>query len=176
MGRALSEEEKARPLEIAATNPDWQVARCAAILALNTTMRGREIKNLLWGDVNLVDRTLTIRQSKTETGERVIPLNSEAMKIVIELVRRAEAFDGANLNNYVFPACENGKIDPTKPQQTWHRAWRRLTRTIRCPACGQLQNPGETCRNKECKADIRKVISPVPDYASTPCAITQLPS
>jgi site-specific recombinase XerC len=56
VGRALSEQEKARLLKIAATNPAWQVVRCAAILALKTTMRGCELKNLLWRDINLVGR------------------------------------------------------------------------------------------------------------------------
>src|SRR5215469_7839286 len=25
-----------------------------------------------------------------------------------------------------FPACENGKIDPTRPQKSWRSAWRSL--------------------------------------------------
>jgi integrase len=73
VGRALSAEEKAGLLEVAAVNPNWQLVRCAAILALNTTMRGCELKNLQWRDVDLVDRTLTVRRSKTDAGERVIP-------------------------------------------------------------------------------------------------------
>jgi Phage integrase family len=43
----------------------------------------------------------------------------------------------------------------------WRTAWRNLTRAILCPACGHLQNPGETCRSEECKADIRGVKSPL---------------
>ena len=30
---------------------------------------------------------------------------------------------------------------------------------VQCPACGQLQKPGETCRNKECGADVSKIKS-----------------
>jgi integrase len=160
VGRALSPDEKARLLQVSATNPDWQTVRCAAILALNTTMRGCELKSLRWRDVNLIDRTLTIQKSKTEAGERVIPLNAEAMGVIAELLKRAETFDGANLNNYVFPACENGHIDPTRHQTTWRTAWRRLTRAINCPACDKLQDPGKVCCNEECKADISKVKGP----------------
>jgi len=130
-------------LELAATNPDWQTVRWSSILALNTTMRGCELKNLLWRDVNLLDGTLTIRQSKTEAGERVIPLNAEAMQAIQELLKRAKTLKGAKLDNYVFPACENSKIDPTRPQTTWRTAWRRLTRAVKCPACGQLQDPAK---------------------------------
>ena len=61
----------------------------------------------------------------------------------------------------MFPACENGRIDPTRPQTSWRTAWRRLTRAIQCPSCGKLQNPGETCRNQKCKVDIRGVKSPL---------------
>jgi hypothetical protein len=42
----------------------------------------------------------------------------------------------------------------------WRTAWRRLTRVIHCLACGHFQDPGETCSNDECKADISKVKSP----------------
>jgi len=42
----------------------------------------------------------------------------------------------------------------------WRTTWRNLTRAIHCPACGELQKPGEKCQNKECGADISKVKSP----------------
>jgi integrase len=79
---------------------------------------------------------------------------------VVELYRRAQTFDGREADYYVFPACENGRIDPTRPQTTWRTAWRRLTRAILCPACDELQDPGEACQNEKCKADIRGVKSP----------------
>jgi integrase len=161
VGRALSQDEKNRLLQVAASNPDWLVTRCAAILALNTTMRGCELKGLQWRDVNLLDGSVVVRRSKTEAGERVIPLNVNAVAAIHELFRRAEAWDGTAVNHYVFPACENGNVNPLKPQETWRTAWRKLTRTIQCPTCGQLQNPGETCRNKNCHADIRKVRSSI---------------
>src|SRR5271154_4668687 len=90
VGRAMAHEEKVRLLRLAAMRPEWQVARCAAILALNTTMRGCELKGLRWRDVNLLERMLTVRRSKTEAGERVIPLNSDAMVTILELYKRAQ--------------------------------------------------------------------------------------
>jgi integrase len=133
------------------------------LLALNTTMRGCELKGLRWRDVNLLDRILIVRRSKTEAGERVIPLNKDAMAAILELYKRAQAVGVTDLNHYVFPAYENDRIDPTRPQTSWRTAWRRLTRAIQCPECGQLQNPGETCCNAECGADIRNVKSPLAD-------------
>ncbi len=161
VGRALAPEEKTRLLKTAALRPEWKVARCAAVLALNTTMRGCELKGLRWRDVNLLDTLLTIRRSKTDAGERVIPLNREALGAIKELYQRAQKFAATEPEHFVFPACENGNIDATRPQKGWRTAWRHLTRAIRCPACGLLQNPAKECRNEDCKADIRKFKSPL---------------
>ena len=159
VGRALSSDEKASLLRIAESRPEWQVVRCAAVLALNTTMRGCELKGLRWRDVNLVDATLTINRSKTEAGERTIPLNREAMAAILELYKRAQALGATELGHYVFPACENERVDPTRAQQSWRTAWRKLTRVVQCPACGQLQNPADKCSNEECSVDVHELKS-----------------
>ena len=128
VGRVLSHGEKLHLLRKAASRPEWQTARCAAILALNTTMRGCELKGLRWRDVDLLGRTLTVGQSKTEAGERVIPLNRDAMAAMVEMYRRAKVVRDPKPEHCVFPACENGKIDPAKPQRSWRTAWRSLTK------------------------------------------------
>jgi integrase len=102
---------------------------------------------------------LTVRRSKTEAGERVIPLNSDAMATILELYKRAQAVGATDLNHYVFPACENDRIDPLRPQTTWRTAWRKLTRAVQCPACGEVQNPADKCCNRKCGADIRDLRS-----------------
>ena len=160
VGRALSPELKAKLLAMAGSRPEWQAVRCAIVLALNTTMRGCELKGLRWRDVDLLDRMLTIRRSKTEAGERVIPLNREALGAIIELYRRSQAKKINEPDHYVFAACENLRFDATRPQASWRTAWRHLTRAIRCPACALLQDPADNCRNDECRADIHKVKSP----------------
>ncbi len=162
IGRVLTPQQKARLLKMADSKPDWLNAKLAQILALNTTMRSCEIKGLRWSDVNLIERTLTIGRNttKTDAGERVIPLNGNAMSAIVELYRRAQDDKATEPDHYLFPACENNKIDPTRPQKSWRTAWRRLTRAIQCPTCSLQQDPGETCRNLECKADIRNIKSP----------------
>jgi integrase len=161
IGRAMSHEEKLRLLSLAARRGEWQVLRCAVVLALNTTMRGCELKGLRWRDVNLIDRMLTVWRSKTDAGERVIPLNDHAMVAILELYKRAEAIGASDFAHYVFPACENDRIDPTRPQATWRTAWRKLTRAVECPTCGVLQNPAEKCCNEKCRTDIHEVRSPL---------------
>jgi integrase len=161
VGRALSYEEKLKLLKTAATRPEWQNAAWAATLALNTTMRGCEIKQLCWRDIDMLDRALTIRKSKTEAGERVIPLNADAWNAILSLYRRAKCLGEVRPEHYVFPACEASHIDPTRPQSSWRTAWRNLTRLIQCSACGKQQGPTETCSNPICKADLKKVTSPL---------------
>jgi Phage integrase family len=67
--------------KLAATKPEWQNARLAALLALNTTMRAGEIRGLRWHAVDLIERTITVRRNttKTDAGERVIPLNIDSL-------------------------------------------------------------------------------------------------
>jgi len=161
VGCALSPELKAKLLAIAGSRPEWQAVRCAVILALNTTMRGCELKGLRWRDVDLLDRMLTIRRSKTEAGERVIPLNSSAMGAIVELYRRSQGKKICEPANYVFAGCENRKFDGTRPQASWRTAWRHLTRAIYCPACGQLQDPAKNCRNENCGAELQNFKSPL---------------
>jgi integrase len=77
----------------------------------------------------LFEKTLFIRRegTKTDAGSRVIPLNRAAILALADLRNRAEKLDSAKPEHYVFPACENGRIDPTKPMKGWRTAWRSLT-------------------------------------------------
>jgi integrase len=161
IGLALAYEEKLRLLRIAGQNEEWQRAGAAISLALCTTMRGCEIKRLQWREIDFLNRTLLVRTSKTEAGQRLIPLNVEAYEIVMRLRERAKAFHGIDPQHHVFPACEHGHVDPTRSQKSFRTAWRNLTRAIECPACNRLQKPGKACTNKECQADIRGIKSPL---------------
>ena len=86
---------------------------------------------------------------------------SDATATILELYKRAQAVCATDLNHYVFPACENDRIDPTRPQTTWRTAWRRLTRAVYCPGCECLQNPADKCCNEKCGRDIKDFKSPL---------------
>jgi integrase len=109
------------------------VAKCAAIITLNTTMRGGELKTLHWADGNLADKLVTVRKSKTAAGLRVIPINAHAFAAFAELLKRSQAFNGTDPSHYVFPACEHGDVDPTVPMHSWRTAWRGLTKAAGLP-------------------------------------------
>src|SRR5438094_6943538 len=115
------------------TRPTWESAYFAAMLALNTTCRGCELKGIRWRDVNLLNQAVVIQQSKTAAGQRVIPLNRDAMQIIMAMRRRAEKLGETLPDHYVFFACENGNLDPSKPQKSWRTAWRNLTKKAGLP-------------------------------------------
>jgi integrase len=66
-----------------------------AVLALNTTMMGCELKGLRWKDVNLFEKSFAIqRQStKTDAGARVIPLNRGAVLALANCATVARNWD-----------------------------------------------------------------------------------
>src|ERR1022692_5226644 len=147
IGRALTEEDKQRLLKTAVMRPEWETAYLAAILYLNTTARGCELKALQWSDIDLFARTLTIRKSKTAAGERTVPLTDVAASALARLRRRAEGFGPVESSHYVFAAFVpkfkfSGKkvidysvagFDPTRHLNSWRSAWRTLTKKAGLP-------------------------------------------
>ena len=126
VGKVLTADQKKLLFEVASTKEDWMVVYCAAVLAVSTTCRGIELKHLKWQDVDLFDKWIMIRRSKTEAGHRPIPLNGDALAALARLRKRAETNGATEPEHYVFPTCEHGIIDATKPQKTWRTSWRSL--------------------------------------------------
>jgi len=126
IGRAMTMDEELRLAKTAEMKPEWQNARLAMVLALNTTMRACEINGLRWNDIDFLNATVTIRRSKTAAGQRLIPLNDDAMSAIRELYGRASNTGGAATDHYFFCACENGCLDHARPQKSRRSAWRSL--------------------------------------------------
>ena len=146
-GRALTEDDKQRLLKTAVMRPEWETAYLAAILCLNTTARGCELKGLQWSDVDLFDRTVTVRKSKTDAGVRAIPLTDVACSALARLRTRAESFGPVDPAHYVFASYVSRRVfhgtavvgsnltefDPTKHVNSWRSAWRTLTKKAGLP-------------------------------------------
>jgi integrase len=142
IGRALTDEDKQRLLKTAVLRPEWETAYLAAMICLNTTARGCELKGLKWEDVDLFGKAMTIRKSKTQAGERTIPLTPVACSAFARLLTRAESFGPVHTTHYVFAAFVpkftfSGKkvvdysvtgFDPTRHVHSWRSAWRTLTK------------------------------------------------
>ena len=147
VGKALTEEEMQKLLKTAVMRPEWETAYLAAVLCLNTTARGCELKGLQWSDVNLFGKTLTIRKSKTAAGERVVPLTDVAVSALGRLRRRAEGFGAVDGSHYVFAAFvakfkfSGNRVvdysvtgfDPSRHVNSWRSAWRTLTKKAGLP-------------------------------------------
>jgi integrase len=126
----MSDEDEALLLTACEAN---LLLRTVVILSLNTALRKNEIRTLRWSQIDLLGRTLTVGRTKTEGGSgRVIPLN---ITVYAALVRWAGRFPAARPKEYIFPACEDAridckkpdlsKIDPSQPIKSWRTAWRR---------------------------------------------------
>jgi integrase len=126
-GRVLTQQEESRLFQVASSKPGWVVAYAAGLIAASTTCRGCELKALKWKDVDLFSETASIPDSKTDEGVRLVALNPDAVAGFLILLDRARLVNGDGQDHYVFPACEHGHIDPTRPQKTWRTAWRSLT-------------------------------------------------
>jgi integrase len=147
IGKALTEEEKQRLLKTAVMRPEWETAYLAAILCLNTTARGCELKGLQWSDVDLFARTLTIRKSKTVAGERIVPLTDVAVSALARLRQRAAGLRPVEPSHYVFaaftsrfnfstkrePLDQATSFHPTRHLKSWRTAWRTLTKKAGLP-------------------------------------------
>jgi len=138
-GRALTPEQEAKLFECAQKSLYLSAAFYAGIVAANTTMRGCELKGLQLRDVDLINRTLSVRRgsTKTDAGCRLIPLNNAAVWALTTLLERARLLKATDAEHYLFPAfrCKHTKegqaagsgYDPEKPMVSWRSGWRTLT-------------------------------------------------
>lgn len=133
IGQALTGEQQKILLKAAASNPEWAHMHCAAVVALNTTMRRVEVTNLRRKDVDLFSKTVTVRRSKTESGQRRIPLNPQALKALAQMIERADTLGFRLPDHYLWFACQWNKFDPTKPMQKWDTAWRAIRKRANLP-------------------------------------------
>jgi integrase len=128
----LTPAEKQRLFETAASKPNWLTAYCAALLTANASTRPKELKRLLWKDLDPFERLVTVRISKTDAGGRVIPLNEEAWSAFAALKQRADALGTYGPENYIFHR-QWPEIDATRPMSGWRSAWRSLRKAAGMP-------------------------------------------
>lgn len=137
--RALNRDEEEKLFQVASSNPRWETAYYAAVLATHTSCRSKELRELRLVDVNLMDRTITVRRSTTKmnAGCRIIPLDATATKAAARLIERAQMLGSRDPSHYLFPFCRfrQTKLDTssvqtgydvTRPTTGWRSAWESL--------------------------------------------------
>jgi len=95
------------------------------VLALNAGMRDAEIRHLIWRQIDLDKRVLTVGESRTQAREgRTIPLNSAALS-ALEDHRKwyLERFGKLQQVWYVFPGGGRRPKDPALAITTLKTAW-----------------------------------------------------
>jgi integrase len=134
-GRALTAEEQERLFKAAMNEPNASAAYFAAVIAAETTMRGCELKGLRLADVDLINGVVRVHRvtTKTDAGERVIPLTSSAVWCFTRLLERARLLGATKPEHFLFPrfnyrAKEDtvGGYDPTRHQVSWRTGWYNL--------------------------------------------------
>jgi hypothetical protein len=109
-----------------------------------------EVKHLTSCDVDLFDRVLVVGRSKSRNGHRSIPVDDAALSALARLSERATANGAGEPQPYIFPACENERIDAPKPQESWRTASRSLVKQT-AKAAGD--EAARAARSRGCAAE-----------------------
>jgi integrase len=116
--RALAPQEQEYFLAIAASRQEWQLVYAYALLALNTTASGCEMRGIQHGDLNVHEGVLLIRNvhAKNKYRVRTIPLSDDARWAAQRLKEIAATKGSRDVGHYVFPLCVGyEQWDPTRP-------------------------------------------------------------
>jgi integrase len=132
IGRALTQDEQDRLLQVAASKSRWEPVYCAAVVAGNTTMRSVEVRHLRRRDVDLFARTVTVRRSKLKSSERLITLNAPAVKALARMIERLDALGFKEPNHYIWMRTRP-TLDPTRTAVKWDTAWHSLREAANLP-------------------------------------------
>jgi integrase len=125
--RALSPEEQKHWLEVANSDPRWQIVYLYSVVAMRCAMSNCEMRGLKLQDVNLYQQIVTVqtRHAKNKFRIRSIPLPPDALWCVERLMERAKSI-GSNLpDHYLFPfqLSHGGKLGdvykPDRPMSEW---------------------------------------------------------
>lgn len=82
--RVLETDEEKR-LVAACDRVRTPFLRHFVLLSLNTGMRRSELLSLEWPQVDLIGRTIRAVNAKSNSGERIIPINNTAYALVQDL-------------------------------------------------------------------------------------------
>lgn len=127
-GRPYSADEKARMLEESLKLRTPQM-RAALALDLNTGLRDKELRQIRWEQIDLIDtKALTVGKSKTAAGTgRIVPLNETALAALVEHAAwYTRRFGECRPEWYVFAFGTPLPKDPTRPITSFKTAWTKV--------------------------------------------------
>ena len=123
-GKPYSADEKARMLE-EAQKLRTPMLRAALALDLNTGLRDKELREIRWEQIDLVNKVLTVGKSKTDAGTgRRVPLNETAMEaLTAHAAWYTKRFKACKPEWCAFPFGTPLPKDPTRPITSFKTAW-----------------------------------------------------
>jgi integrase len=134
IGRALTDDERARLFRTAASKPHWEMAYLFAVLSVNTSCGPKEAWTLRLRDVDLPERFIRIQPEGAKNIHRVrtIPLNDVAFAALDRTLELARRKGSTQPQHFIFPFrvkgnAWSGTYDPERHCTTCKSAWKQLT-------------------------------------------------
>jgi integrase len=128
--RTMTREQEDRFFQIASSKPEYEAVYHYAILSVNTSATGCEMRGLHVGDIDLFHRTIRITREHVKNRHRIrsIALIAAALYSAERLIQLASAKGSVAPHHYVLPfrICR-GVWDPTRPctdswiKKTWDK-------------------------------------------------------
>lgn len=135
VGRALSHEEQGRLLNALSECHTPHLPTLIPLLLL-TGMRAGEALSMTWGQVDLIEQTITVGRAKTQNGTgRMIPINADLLTILAS--HRAEfvaAFGELRPEHFLFAWGSPLPSDATRPITDPKHGWETLRKRA-CVSC-----------------------------------------
>ncbi len=148
----LSNHQLNHLVATAMANPSFEVVLNLMLTAANTTCRPCEIAALQLGRIQVEGDypqiAISRATTKTNSGERLIPLNRVAMFAIRRLMERARQLGASKPEHYLLPAelakhtrpqsplyerRREGGFDPNYHQRGWGGTWRKLRKKAGMP-------------------------------------------
>jgi integrase len=138
VGRRLTDDEVEKLIAVAERRKDISVIFLVMRLLLETGLRHKEVRMLTLGAIDLGNSVIHVKRetTKTDAGERLVPMTDTARLIVADLLGRAAQL-GAHLPHHcLFPGIEYKRVanklrrvpNPAIPQANFRDAWQTLRR------------------------------------------------
>jgi integrase len=139
-GRVVRPDEMEKLLAAAEERKDVSVLFLVIPLAQETGLRHKEMRTLRIGDVNIDQRSVTVRRTgtKTDSGARRVPLTELAAAAAAQLLDRARLLGAVEHDHHLFPGFEDvsvpgrkrkeRRVNPAKPLYSFKDSWETLRR------------------------------------------------
>jgi integrase len=128
-GRAITAETRKKLFRLMSLNKDWDAARLAAMICINSTASPGEAYKLRLRDVDMPGKRviLGMNGAKNEGRVRPIPMNDELYDACREAAARAKILGSYKPEHYLFPRRAFGRqYDPELHQVTFRTGWMKI--------------------------------------------------